>query len=433
MSASGSNGEAAARALRDWACARLGIAADDSVLEALPGDASFRRYLRLRAGGRSWMLCVAPPEREKNAEFVAVRGLLERAGVRVPALHDADLQRGWLLLEDLGDALLLPALRGESLQRVDSAAPSHSPPSPAGRLSGAESMLEKSLQRVDSAAPSHSSPSPAGRLSGAESTSETRVDRLYEEALDMLLALAQAVPALPGGTSSEARSGAGRLGSPGEPEGVETVLPVYDTARLQQELDLFPQWFEQGLLGLPATAAGAADFERLCALLHANALAQPQVLVHRDFHSRNLMFAPGGELATIDFQDAVVGPLTYDLVSLLKDCYIAWPAPAVRRWALRYRAECARVGLPVGEDEQVFLRWFDLMGLQRHLKVLGIFARLHLRDGKSAYLDDLPRVLAYVQAVLVRYGQEEPLAALGQRFERDLWPRIRRQSWYHAP
>lgn len=398
MSASGSNGEAAVRALRDWACARLGIAADDSLLEALPGDASFRRYLRLRAGGRSWMLCVAPPEREKNAEFVAVRGLLERAGVRVPALHDADLQRGWLLLEDLGDALLLPALRGESLQRVDSAAPS-----------------------------------PAGHLSGAESTSEARVDRLYEEALDMLLALAQAVPALPGGTSSEARSGAGRLGSPGEPEGVETVLPVYDTARLQQELDLFPQWFEQGLLGLPATAAGAADFERLCALLHANALAQPQVLVHRDFHSRNLMFAPGGELATIDFQDAVVGPLTYDLVSLLKDCYIAWPAPAVRRWALGYRAECARVGLPVGEDEQVFLRWFDLMGLQRHLKVLGIFARLHLRDGKSAYLDDLPRVLAYVQAVLVRYGQEEPLAALGQRFERDLWPRIRRQSWYHAP
>jgi hypothetical protein len=172
-------------------------------------------------------------------------------------------------------------------------------------------------------------------------------------------------------------------------------LPPYDRELLMRELALFPEWFVGRHLGLAPDAAErratAAAFDWLC----DQALAQPEVLVHRDYHSRNLLVRPEGNPGIVDFQDAVRGPISYDLVSLLKDCYIVWPRKRLLGWLDLYRAKAAAAGLDVGVDRDEFLQWFDCMGLQRHLKVLGIFSRLWHRDGKPGYLADLPRVLEY--------------------------------------
>ena len=172
-------------------------------------------------------------------------------------------------------------------------------------------------------------------------------------------------------------------------------LPPYDRELLMRELALFPEWFVARHLGLSPDAAErrviAAAFDWLC----DQALAQPEVLVHRDYHSRNLLVRPEGNPGIVDFQDAVRGPVSYDLVSLLKDCYIVWPRKRLLGWLDLYRAQAVHAGLDVGVDRTEFLQWFDRMGLQRHLKVLGIFARLWHRDGKPGYLGDLPRVLEY--------------------------------------
>jgi aminoglycoside/choline kinase family phosphotransferase len=172
-------------------------------------------------------------------------------------------------------------------------------------------------------------------------------------------------------------------------------LPLYDRELLMRELALFPEWFVRRHLGLapglPERQVIAEAFDWLC----DGTLAQPVVLVHRDYHSRNLLVHPDGNPGIVDFQDAVRGPISYDLVSLLKDCYIVWPRKRLLGWLDRYRERAAAAGLDVGVDRDEFLQWFDRMGLQRHLKVLGIFARLWHRDGKSGYLADLPRVLDY--------------------------------------
>jgi aminoglycoside/choline kinase family phosphotransferase len=172
-------------------------------------------------------------------------------------------------------------------------------------------------------------------------------------------------------------------------------LPHYDRDLLMRELSLFNEWFISRHLGLApdgaARAAIAEAFDWLC----DEALAQPVVLVHRDYHSRNLLVRSEGNPGIIDFQDAVRGPVSYDLVSLLKDCYVVWPRRQLLAWLDRYRAKAVEAGLDAGADREQFLRWFDPMGLQRHLKVLGIFARLWHRDGKPGYLGDLPRVLDY--------------------------------------
>ena len=176
-------------------------------------------------------------------------------------------------------------------------------------------------------------------------------------------------------------------------------LPTYDRDLLMRELELFPEWFLSRHLALAPDegerAVIAAAFDWLC----DEALAQPVVLVHRDYHSRNLLVRPEGNPGIVDFQDAVQGPVTYDLVSLLKDCYVVWPRARLLAWLDRYRERAAAAGIPVGADREEFLRWFDRVGLQRHLKVLGIFARLWHRDGKSGYLGDLPRVLDYTLQV----------------------------------
>ncbi|MAK43890.1 MAG: aminoglycoside phosphotransferase family protein [Spongiibacter marinus] len=203
-------------------------------------------------------------------------------------------------------------------------------------------------------------------------------------------------------------------------------LPDYDRARLLEEMALFPHWFVEQLLGHSLSDAEWQMLARLFDRLAARAEAQPQGFVHRDFHSRNIMLLNDGELGLIDFQDAVRGPLTYDVMSLLRDCYVHWPPASVKTWLLAYRQQLVAAGIAV-PDEDAFLWDADWMGLQRHIKVLGIFARLKLRDGKSAYLDDLPLVMAYTLSVAEQY---EDCCEFVVWFSDTLLPLARQQSWF---
>lgn len=190
-------------------------------------------------------------------------------------------------------------------------------------------------------------------------------------------------------------------------------LPVYSLALLDREMQLLPEWFLERHLHLALSTDERHALESVFARLAVAALSQVQVLVHRDYHSRNLMVCTAGNPGILDFQDAVRGPITYDLVSLYKDCYLRWPRPRVLAWVESYRREAVEAGLlSPAVDAATFVRDFDLMGVQRHLKVLGIFARLWWRDGKSGYLHDLPRVLDYVLEVLPLYPELAPLEAL---------------------
>jgi aminoglycoside/choline kinase family phosphotransferase len=328
--------------LAAWYASWSGEAAPD--LRAVAGDASFRRYYRVKTATGSLILCDAPPETEKNAEFVTIAKAMAAAGLRVPQVLQADLEGGFLALEDMGDQLLLPLLNDQT----------------------------------------------AGAF--------------YPQALEMLQALALARPD-------------------------DFSLLSYDRAHLAREMRLFPEWFCEKLLGREPDRVGEAVFSVLEQTLCDRALAQPQVVVHRDFHARNLMVLDEGILATIDFQDAVLGPISYDPVSLLKDCYLRWPDQQVRDWALgHYRGLVERgVAMPTAE---AFLKDFDFMGLQRHIKVLGIFARLYLRDAKPGYLADLPRVAGYVRSALANYPQEPALADFSRWFEASVVPLMQAQEWF---
>ena len=182
---------------------------------------------------------------------------------------------------------------------------------------------------------------------------------------------------------------------------MDTPLPAYDEALLRRELQLFPEWYVQRHLGIEFDAAQQALWQRISTLLIDSALAQPQVLVHRDYMPRNLMIGtpnPG----VLDFQDAVYGPVTYDVTSLFKDAFVSWPEARVRGWLEDYWRQAREEGIPVQDELDDFLRASDLMGVQRHLKVIGIFARICHRDGKPKYLGDVPRFFAYIEAVMAR-------------------------------
>jgi aminoglycoside/choline kinase family phosphotransferase len=186
--------------------------------------------------------------------------------------------------------------------------------------------------------------------------------------------------------------------------------PLYDRELLLRETNLFREWLLARYLQVRLDDEDHAFFDRLGELLADSALEQPCVAVHRDYHSRNLMVARRNNPGILDFQDAVQGPLTYDLVSLLRDCYVAWPEKRVLDWAKGYHEIAVQSGVLREENEDRFLRWFDWMGVQRHLKAAGIFARLSLRDGKGGYLQDIPRTLGYVTDVGERYPELWPLA-----------------------
>jgi len=213
---------------------------------------------------------------------------------------------------------------------------------------------------------------------------ESSADALYHGALDELVAIQQV------------RATA------------EYLLPPYNSELLDREMALFPDWLLTGKLGMALDNSELALLDTTFALLRESALAQPVVTVHRDYHSRNLLVPPGAVPAdsgndgtdrvrpgVIDFQDAVCGPVTYDLVSLLKDCYINWPAHRVEQWQERFRQQTLRAGLH-NADHDTFNQWFELMGMQRHLKAAGIFARLDIRDGKPGFLRDIPRTICYL-------------------------------------
>ena len=196
------------------------------------------------------------------------------------------------------------------------------------------------------------------------------------------------------------------------------VFAEYDRALLARELDLYTQWYVERHKGVVLADDERAQLTRAFEALLDNALAQPRVFVHRDYHSRNLMVLPAPRNpGVLDFQDAVHGPITYDLVSLLRDAYVEWDEERVLDWAIRYWERARRAGLPVAGDFGLFWRDFEWMGLQRHLKVLGIFARLSHRDGKHRYLADLPRVLGYVERAARRYVAMDPLVRVIERVE----------------
>jgi aminoglycoside/choline kinase family phosphotransferase len=290
-------------------------------------DASFRSYWRVTAGDRAWVVMDAPPEHEDCRPWLDVGRRLREVGLHAPEVLGADLDAGFLLLEDLGERTYLPELR------------------------------------------------------------EDTVDALYGDALAALLKMQTRVDV--------------------------AGLPSYDAARLHAEMALMPTWFLGRHLGVAEGSAGWEHIEPAFRQLITSALEQPTTFVHRDFHSRNLLITRENGPGIIDFQDAVQGPVTYDLVSLLRDCYIVWPEARVEAWAEGHRQRLLQAGVAV-PDTARFRRWFDLMGLQRHIKVLGIFCRLWYRDGKAGYLADLPRVWGYVDAVASRYPAFDGLrAAMG--------------------
>ncbi len=311
--------------LRQWVTEDLGFA--EARIEPASADASFRRYFRLIRGAHSYIVMDAPPEKEALAPFIGVAHSLIAIGLNVPVILARDLDRGLLLLSDLGRRQYLSDL-----------------------------------------------------LAGRD------VERLYSDAIDALVRL-------------QTRGG-----------GAARALPPYDRAALIREMELMPEWFLGRHLGLAPTTAERAMLDRLFEALARSALAQPAVFVHRDYHSRNLLITDEANPGILDFQDAVRGAVTYDVVSLLKDCYVAWPRERVIGWLLDYRARLERAGFDSGADDKELIRRFDLMGLQRHIKVLGIFARLFYRDAKSGYLDDLPRVLTYAREAAALYPETAELA-----------------------
>ena len=221
-----------------------------------------------------------------------------------------------------------------------------------------------------------------------DALNEDSVERLYGDALGALVTIQTCTP------------------EPG-------VLPAYERTLLMSEMELFRDWLVGKHLDITLDKELSGRLDDTFSLLAENALAQPQVCVHRDYHSRNLMVTGSNNPGILDFQDAVIGPVTYDLVSLLRDCYVAWPRGRVEDWALGYQELALQSGIlrAEHEDPAIFLRWFDLMGVQRQLKASGIFARLNHRDGKPGYLDDIPRTLGYVIDVAGRY---EEIAWLGR-------------------
>jgi hypothetical protein len=306
--------------IRDWLTSELRLTAP--AVAPASADASFRRYFRVHAGAGTFIVMDAPPEREDVEPFVRAARDLAAMGVRVPDVLEADRQRGFLLLTDLGSMHYLSALQ-----------------------------------------------------------ERTRAPELYRAATDALLKIQ-----VNGGEAAAS-------------------LPAYGVGLLDRDVQLLPEWFVGRHLGRTLAPEERDLIERVSAQVIGAALEQPQVYVHRDYHSRNLMVLPSGEPGIIDFQDAIRGAVTYDLVSLFKDCYIEWPRERLLEWFEDYRQQLIRAGVLRAVRPADFVRWCDLTALQRHLKVLGIFARLWYRDGKRDYLRDLPLVLRYVLDTTAAYGE----------------------------
>ncbi|HEX3395802.1 MAG TPA: phosphotransferase [Steroidobacteraceae bacterium] len=311
--------------LTQWVIEDLGFAGASIAPASV--DASFRRYFRVTRDTDSYIVMDAPPDKEDSGPFLKVARILGGMNLNVPMILARDMERGFLLLSDLGSRQYLDALP------------------------------------EDGAA-----------------------DALYADALRALRSV----------QTADAR--------------LSQDLPRYDRALLLREMELLPEWFLKRHLGLSVESRERAMLDRLFDSLVEAAVSQPSCFVHRDYHSRNLLVTAENNPGILDFQDAVWGPVTYDLASLLKDCYIAWPPARVQEWAREYRENLLEAGFQFRASPAEFLRWFDLVGLQRHIKVLGIFARLFYRDGKPQYLNDLPRVLDYARDTAAAYPETAAFA-----------------------
>lgn len=298
-------------------------------LSPLAGDASFRRYYRIEYANRNQVIMDAPPEKESVESFIHIAKVLKNSGIHAPRIHAVDIEKGFILLDDLGDRLFGQALLPE--------------------------------------------------------TPEIH----YNAALSVLLQM-QNCP-------------------------IDDHLPPFDLPFMLKEMALFQEWFLKAYLHLDLTPEEEHLILNTQKHLATRLAEQPQVFIHRDYHSRNLMVIGEEQppvLGVLDFQDAMHGPITYDLVSILKDCYIRWPREKILAWVQNFYLDNSRLKDFNWED---FVKAFDLCGLQRHLKVLGIFSRLYLRDNKAAYLKDLPLTLNYVLECTEYYEELQPLYAFLQK------------------
>ncbi|MFH7764648.1 aminoglycoside phosphotransferase family protein [Acinetobacter sp. BSP-28] len=305
--------------IQTWITSVLG--SDQFETHFLAGDASFRRYARIKLNNKTFMLMDAPPEKEDCGPFVTIDEFFDNNGVRVPHIVAKDLELGFLLLEDFGDVLLSTLLN------------------------------------------------------------EQTVDNYYAQSFKQLIQL-QSI----NGTNH---------------------FPDYSYEKLMSEMALLTDWMLPSLKIQP-TVEESALIKRTFAILANTALAQPQVIVHRDFHSRNLMQIEGEtDLGVIDFQDAVIGADTYDLISITRDAYVQWNADRVYTWFKTFY-DLLPESAKQDRDFEQFKKDADMMAIQRHIKILGIFVRLFERDGKSGYLKDLPRVMWYLLEESKPYAELQP-------------------------
>ncbi|MBF0453871.1 MAG: phosphotransferase [Magnetococcales bacterium] len=315
-----------------------GMVGKDGRLSLVSGDASFRRYYRVESDRGRYILMDAPPDKENSAPFVDLSRFLLGHGVAVPKVVKANLEQGYLLLDDLGDETFLVALRqGVSPQT------------------------------------------------------------LYALAVEVLLTI-QSTPN-DGSSIAHGRS--------------------YDRALMAREFALFTDWYLEGIRKQSITPADRSRFTAVFERIMDHLLSLPTVLVHRDYHCRNLMWQPGKEgrerVGVLDFQDAVMGPITYDLASLLRDCYVAWEAPFRQEISALWLSG-AKKRLGYDPTPAQFKKDFDWMALQRNLKAIGIFGRLSLRDGKHGYLNDIPRTMTYVHQTLSDHPELDDLRALIEKY-----------------
>lgn len=315
-----------------WTRASLG---DNSLtLEPASADASFRSYWRTHHDGRSVIVMDSPPAQEDPRPWLKIGEQLSAAGLHVPAVYDKDLAQGFLLIEDLGTQLYLPALNDAS------------------------------------------------------------ADALYGNAMDALLRMQKYM--------------------------AYDALPPFDENMLMFGLNIMPDWFLSRHLGHTTDVREQDILRAAFEVVVDNAMQQPRCFVHRDFHSRNLLIVDSNTPGIIDFQGALAGPITYDLASLLRDAYITWKRERVEAWVESYRRRLEKANLLDADiDRTQFLRWFDLTGLHRHIRLLGQFYRLWYRDGKPGYLADVPRVYQYVVSVARSYPELADFAGLLEHHAHD--------------
>jgi N-acetylmuramate 1-kinase len=300
------------RILQEWLSQQL--SREDFVLEPLEGDASFRQYYRFMNNTQNYIAVHASTETENTREFVHIAHAFGQLNLHVPQVLASDLEKGFLLLTDLGDDVLFRVLNKDN------------------------------------------------------------ADRLYLKALDEL----------------------------GKIQQCQIDLPYFDRTYMLRELNWFTEWFLEKHLKLKLSQTTQKMLKIVFTLLLDSAASQPQCCIHRDYHSRNLMLLPQDRIGILDFQDAMIGPVTYDLISLIRDCYIEWPAHQVIQWAKGFHYQYLTHLIP---SQAEFIRYLDLMGIQRHLKAIFIFARKFHRDNVDSYLKNIPRALNYITHVSQHYPE----------------------------